>query len=66
MDFVSLVSVLLVLALIGFLVYLIITYIPMPEPFKQVIIVAVVILLILWLVGIVSGHAVPFRVGKIG
>jgi hypothetical protein len=37
------------LAVIGFILYLIVTYIPMPPPIKQVIIVLVVILVILWL-----------------
>jgi hypothetical protein len=37
------------LAVIGFILWLIITYIPMPPPFKQVIIVLVVIVVIVWL-----------------
>lgn len=45
----ALIMMILTLAIIGFLVYLIITYIPMPEIFKQVIIVAVVIAAVLWL-----------------
>lgn len=40
----------LMLALIGFVVYLVITYIPMPEPFKMGIIVIVVIVLVIYLV----------------
>jgi len=46
----------LTLALIGFICYLILTYIPMPEPFKQILIVIMVILLILWLIGNLSGN----------
>lgn len=37
----------LTIAVVGFIVYLIVTYIPMPEPFKAVIIVIAVIVLLL-------------------
>ncbi len=37
------------LALFGLLVYLVVTYIPMPAPFQQIIIVIAVICLILYL-----------------
>ena len=57
MTLVGLVVTLLILALIGFIVYLVITYIPMPEPFKQVIIVACVILIILYLIYNLSGSS---------
>lgn len=56
MDLTTIVMALLVFALLGFLCYLIVTYIPMPEPFKQVIIVVLVILIILYLLGMVTGH----------
>jgi hypothetical protein len=49
---------LLLFALVGFVVYLIVTYIPMPAPFQQVIIVACVILLVLYLIAMLSGNAV--------
>jgi hypothetical protein len=48
MDLTALVSVLLVLAVIGLVVYLIVTYIPMPQPFKIVIYAVAAIALILW------------------
>jgi hypothetical protein len=38
------------LALVGFLAWLVITYIPMPDAFKKVIIVIIVVLLIVYLV----------------
>ncbi len=57
MDLIALVTALLVFALLGFLIYLIVTYIPMPEPFKQVIVVAAVILLILYLLAGLTGRA---------
>ena len=64
MDLATIVTTLLAFALIGFLVYLIITYIPMPEPFKQVIIVACVILIVLYLLVLLSGHTVPLTLHR--
>ncbi len=61
MTLVSLVILLLSFALIGFLVYLIVTYIPMPEPFKQVIIVVCVILIILYLLANLNGNLALHR-----
>lgn len=55
MDLTALVVAILVIALVGFLVYLVVTYIPMPAPFKQVIIVAVVVLLVLYLLALITG-----------
>ncbi len=49
-----LITLILTLAIVGFLLWLIITYIPMPEPFKKVIIVVVVIVLVLWLLQILG------------
>ena len=57
MDLVGLVTTVLVLALVGFIVYLIVTYIPMPAPFAQVITVAIVVLMILYLLAILTGTA---------
>jgi hypothetical protein len=47
-----LISVVLGLAFLGFLIYLITTYIPMPAVFKTIIYVLVGLFLIWWLVGI--------------
>lgn len=44
------IELILVLALVGLLVYLITTYIPMPEPFKTVILVVAAVCVILYLV----------------
>lgn len=52
MDLLTLV---IVLALIGFCLWLVITYIPMPPPMKQVIVVLVVVVLVLWIVRAVIG-----------
>jgi hypothetical protein len=40
------------LALVGFLAWLVLTYIPMPDPIKKVIIVVIVIALILYVLRI--------------
>lgn len=58
MDPMGLVLTILVLALVGFLVWLITTYIPMPDIFKNVIMVAVAVLIIVWLIGVLLGHPV--------
>lgn len=48
-----------VFALIGFCLYLVITYVPMPEPMKQAMIVLVVILLVLYIARMIgSGGSV--------
>jgi hypothetical protein len=44
-----LVNVIVILAVLGFIAWLVITYIPMPPIFKTVIIVVVVIVVCLWL-----------------
>jgi hypothetical protein len=46
---VDLILLILTLALVGFVLWLIFTYIPMPDPYKQVLMVIVVIVMILFL-----------------
>jgi hypothetical protein len=46
------ITLLLTVAIVGFLVYLIVTYIPMPDIFKTVIIAIAVIVLILYVLRI--------------
>ena len=53
------IALILTLALVGFLVYLIVTYIPMPAPFKNVIIVIVVVLLVLYLLRVLGVADLP-------
>jgi hypothetical protein len=53
----SILVMVLLFALVGFVVWLIVTYIPMPPPFPQVIIVACVVLLVLYLISIITGHS---------
>jgi hypothetical protein len=55
-DLVSVIKVLLALGLLGFLVYCIVTYIPMPDIFQKVIMVVAAVLVILWFLGILTGH----------
>lgn len=50
----SILGILLVLVIFGFILWLVFTFIPMPPPIKQVITVVVVLLLILWLVGVLG------------
>jgi hypothetical protein len=50
MDLISLV---VVLAILGFVLWLVTTYIPMPPPFKNVLIVIVVLLVVLWVLRVV-------------
>ena len=61
MDLVGLVMTILALALVGFLVYLIITYIPMPEIFKTVIYVVVAVLVILYVLSLLTGRVPALR-----
>jgi len=52
------------LALIGFLAYLITTYIPMPPPIRTAIIVIVVICMVLYLISVLGIADLPVpRVG---
>jgi hypothetical protein len=53
------ISVLLVLVVVGFILYMVQTYVPMPAPFKTVITVVVVIFLIIWLMGVFGIADVP-------
>lgn len=61
MDIVSILVTLLVIALIGFIVYLITEHIPMPPIFKQVIIVICAILIILYVISLLTGHITPIK-----
>lgn len=50
-----------VFALIGFCLYLVLTYVPMPEPMKQAMVVLVVILLVLYIGRMVVGGGPVLR-----
>ena len=55
MDVSGLITLVLVLAVIGFCVWLVVTYIPMPAPMKTAIYVIVVVVLILWILRALVG-----------
>ena len=61
----SLISLIIALALVGFILWMVLTYVPMPDPFKKVIIVIVVLVLILYLLQAfgITGPMVP-RLGR--
>ena len=47
----TLLGLIIVLAIVGFCTWLVVTYIPMPQPVKTVIIVVVVLFILLWALG---------------
>ena len=53
------ISLIITLALIGLIVYLVTKFIPMPEIFRTVILVVVVIFVILWLMRVLGIADVP-------
>jgi predicted membrane channel-forming protein YqfA (hemolysin III family) len=55
------IGLILVLALVGFVVYIITTYIPMPQPFKIGIYVVVVVVLIVYLMRVLGIQDIPLR-----
>ena len=50
MDLLGIVTLLVILAVIGFVLWCIVTYVPMPEPFKRALVVIAVLALLLWVV----------------
>lgn len=57
MDIVNILLTLLALAFVGYIVYAIVTYIPMLEPYKQAFGVVSVIFLIVYLILVLAGRA---------
>lgn len=54
----SILLLVVLLAVIGFALWLVITYVPMPEPFKRAILVIVTLALLVWVVRwLFAGHA---------
>jgi hypothetical protein len=53
------ITLLLTIALLGFIVYLIITYIPMPAIFRNVLIVLAVIIVILYVMRVLGIADIP-------
>ncbi len=53
------IGLILTLAVFGLVVYLILTYIPMPQVFKTIILVICAVGLILWLAGVFGVSDIP-------
>jgi hypothetical protein len=51
----ELLTVIVVIAILGFATWLVTAYVPMPEPFKRFLIVAIVLVLLFWVVRILFG-----------
>lgn len=51
---------LLVFCIVMGLIYWLVTVLPIPEPFKKIAIVIVIVICILYLLGILFGFAAPF------
>ena len=41
-------GILVTLAIVGFLLWIIVTYVPMPQPFQRVLIALIVLLVVIW------------------
>ena len=54
----DIITFIIVLALVGLLLWLVVTYVPMPQPYRTAVIVLVVILIIVWALRVL-GVAVP-------
>lgn len=61
----DLISIIITLAVFGFIAWLILTYIPMPQPIKQIVVVIMVIVLILFLLQLI-GIGPGIRIGNTG
>lgn len=57
----GLITLVLLLALVGFIVWAVTTYIPMPQPFKIGIYVLVVVVLVLYLMRVLGIPDIPIR-----
>lgn len=62
MDLVSLVTTFVVLALIGFLLWLLVTKIPMLDAYKSALEVIAVVMLVLYVLAVITGHAELIRI----
>ena len=57
----GIVELIFIIALLGVLTWVVITYVPMPAPFRTLLVVVVILLLILWILNLVgvTGPMVP-------
>lgn len=60
----SLINLVIVLIVVGVLLWLVNTYIPMDGKIKQILNVAVVIIVVLWLLQILVGPFPDIRIGR--
>lgn len=60
----NLISLIIVLVVIGVILWLINTYIPMDEKVKKILNIAVVIVLVLWLLSLFVGPLPDIRIGR--
>ena len=58
-----LLQVILILAVVGFALWLVTTYIPMAAPFPAIITVVVVLVVCIWLLGVFGVNLNSFNVG---
>ena len=65
MDPINILYMIVFMALVGFAVYLVTTYIPMAEIIKQCILVLVAVMMILWVIGVIAGRIPPMHLGYI-
>jgi len=59
-----LISVVVTLIIVGVILWLVNTYIPMAAPIKTILNVVVIIVVILWLLGLFVGPINSFRIGR--
>jgi len=57
----GLIELIIIIAIVGFLIYALTTYVPMPAPFKTAIIVVAVIVLILYVLRALGIGDIPLR-----
>ena len=55
----GLISLILILAIVGFAVWMVTTYVPMPPPFKTAIYVIVVLVLVLYVLRVLGISDIP-------
>lgn len=57
----GLIELILAFAIIGFCLWLVLTYVPMPDPMKQALIVIVVVVLVLYVARMLLGGSPSLR-----
>jgi hypothetical protein len=52
-------SLVVTIAIVGCVVWIVITYVPMPEPFRRILVAVVVLVLLVWLIQVAYGLSLP-------